>query len=103
MAESVWEISRNATILPEILQVWFDFGHDQAFAYLLLSADAAGAVLARRLRAENTCTETSPAFCVQSEIAIALGFGGFLFIGLSSLLSGFRVVCFIINGSRFHL
>lgn len=26
---SVWEISSGTTILPEVLQVWFDFGHDQ--------------------------------------------------------------------------
>ncbi|KAE8718007.1 hypothetical protein F3Y22_tig00110020pilonHSYRG00440 [Hibiscus syriacus] len=30
-----------------------------------------------------------------------IGFRRVLFLGLSSLLSGFRVVCFIINGSRF--
>lgn len=29
MVVSVWEISRGSTLLPEILQVWFDFGHDQ--------------------------------------------------------------------------
>lgn len=29
MVASVWEISRGATLFPEILQVWFDFGHDQ--------------------------------------------------------------------------
>lgn len=74
----------------------------KVFAYLLLSADSAGTELARSLRVMDTCTENN-AFCVQSDISIALGFAGFLFLGLSSLLSGFRVVCFIINGSRFHL
>ncbi|XP_065871393.1 CASP-like protein 4C1 [Euphorbia lathyris] len=102
MAASVWEISRGATLFPEILQVWFDFGHDQVFAYLLLSANSAGTALARTLKGDDTCT-VSNGFCVQSYIAIALGFGGFVFLGLSSLLSGYRVVCFIINGSRFHL
>jgi hypothetical protein len=29
LVASVWEISRGATLFPEILQVWFDFGHDQ--------------------------------------------------------------------------
>jgi hypothetical protein len=29
MCASVWEISRGATLFPEVLQVWFDFGHDQ--------------------------------------------------------------------------
>ncbi|KAE8669253.1 CASP-like protein 4C1 [Hibiscus syriacus] len=42
MGVSVWEISTGATLFPEILQVWFDFGHDQVFAYLLLSADLRG-------------------------------------------------------------
>ncbi|XP_040993705.1 CASP-like protein 4C2 isoform X2 [Juglans microcarpa x Juglans regia] len=102
MVVSVWEISRGATLLPEILQVWFDFGHDQVFAYLLLSANSAGIALAKALRRTDTCTDTS-AFCIQSDISIALGFAGFLFLGFSSLLSGFRVVSFIINGSRFHL
>ncbi|KAH7548073.1 hypothetical protein ACOSP7_032608 [Xanthoceras sorbifolium] len=102
MGVSVWEISKGTTFFPEILQVWFDFGHDQAFAYLVLSADAAGTALARTLRESDTCTATN-AFCVQSYISVALGFAAFLFLGLSSLLSGFRVVCFIINGSRFHL
>ncbi|XP_022991387.1 CASP-like protein 4C1 isoform X1 [Cucurbita maxima] len=102
MIASVWEISREVTIFPEILQVWFDFGHDQAFAYLLLSAGSAGTALLITLRGTDTCRATS-AFCVQSTISIALGFAGFLFLGLSSLLSGFRVVCFVINGSRFHL
>lgn len=29
MGASVWEISRGATVFPEVLQVWFDFAHDQ--------------------------------------------------------------------------
>ncbi|KAK6933197.1 Casparian strip membrane protein domain [Dillenia turbinata] len=102
MGVSVWEISSGATLLPEFLQVWFDFGHDQVFAYLLLSANSAGTELARTLKTTETCTSTN-SFCVQSDISIALGFAGFLFLGFSSLLSGFRVVCFIFNGSRFHL
>ncbi|KAF2296035.1 hypothetical protein GH714_035786 [Hevea brasiliensis] len=55
MAASVWEISRGATLFPEVLQVWFDFGHDQVFAYLLLSADSAGTALARTLNGGDTC------------------------------------------------
>lgn len=103
MGVSVWEISKGATLFPEILQVWFDFGHDQVFAYLLLSAGAAGTSLARTLKeTTDTCT-VSNTFCVQSNISIALGFAGFLFLGFSSLFSGFRVVCYIIYGSRFHL
>ncbi|XP_060212653.1 CASP-like protein 4C2 [Lycium barbarum] len=99
---SVWEISRGATVFPEVVQVWFDFSHDQVFAYMLLSADSAGAALARTLRERDTCTANN-AFCIQSDISIALGFVGFMFLGFSSLLSGFRVVCFILNGSRFHM
>lgn len=99
---SVWEVSGGTTLFPEVLQVWFDFGHDQVFAYLLLSAESAGTELARSLNEMDTCRDSS-AFCTQSDISIALGFAGFLFLGLSSLLSGFRLVSFIVNGSRFHL
>ncbi|OVA03509.1 Uncharacterized protein family UPF0497 [Macleaya cordata] len=102
MGASVWEILKGTTLLPETVQVWFDFSHDQVFAYLLLSADAAGTTLVRTLREGDTC-KASNAFCVQSAISIGLGYAGFMFLGFSSLLSGFRVVCFIINGSRFHL
>ncbi|KAL2526113.1 CASP-like protein 4C1 [Abeliophyllum distichum] len=99
---SIWEILRASTFLPEIIQVWFDFGHDQVFAYVLLSANSAGASLARTLKETDTCT-ASNTFCIQSDISIALGFAGFLFIGFSSLLSGFRVANFIINYSGFYL
>ncbi|XP_057441779.1 CASP-like protein 4C2 [Lotus japonicus] len=102
MVASVWEISRGATVFPEVLQVWFDFGHDQVFAYLLLAASAAGTAMVRTLKEMDTCT-ASNAFCLQSDIAVALGYAGFVFLGFTSLLTGFRVVCFIINGSRFHL
>lgn len=33
MIASVWEISRGVTLFPEVLQVWFDFGHDQVHYY----------------------------------------------------------------------
>ncbi|XP_030462184.1 CASP-like protein 4C2 [Syzygium oleosum] len=97
---SVWEILKNATLFPETFQLWFDFSHDQVFAYVLISAESAGMALARTLKGSDTCTASS-AFCIQSDIAIALGFAGFLFLAFSSLLSGFRLVCFLINGSRF--
>ncbi|KAB5544255.1 hypothetical protein DKX38_012367 [Salix brachista] len=64
------------------------FSHDQVFAYLLLSASSAGTEMARAMK--GTCTDDN-VFCVQSDIAIALGFVGFLFSGVSALLSGFRV------------
>ncbi|VFQ88400.1 unnamed protein product [Cuscuta campestris] len=97
---SVWEIARATTVFPEPIQVWFDFGHDQVFAYMSLSAGAAGAAFARTLRSSGTCTDNN-AFCIQSYISIGLGFAGFVFLGLSSLLSGYRVVCFAIYGSRY--
>ncbi|KAL8218163.1 hypothetical protein R6Q57_021536 [Mikania cordata] len=97
---SVWEIYSGCTVFPEFSQVWFDFGHDQVFAYMLLSAGSAGTELARQLRVVATCTDNN-AFCIQSDVAVALGFAGFLSLLISSLLSGFRVVCFVIKGSRF--
>lgn len=75
----------------------------QVFAYMLLSAGSAGAALARTLKASDMCSSSRSSFCIQADIAIALGFAGFLFLGFSCLLSGFRVACFIIRGSRFHL
>ncbi|CAI0411375.1 unnamed protein product [Linum tenue] len=102
VAASAWEVLKSATIFPEVLQVWFDFGHDQIFAYLLLSAGSAATALVKTLKDRDTCRSFS-AFCLQSDIAIALGFLGFLFLGFTTLLSGYRVVCFVINGSRFHL
>ncbi|KAK1409481.1 hypothetical protein QVD17_36007 [Tagetes erecta] len=99
MVASAWEITRGSTILPEFYQVWFDFVHDQVFAYLLVSADSTGAEMVRQLRGVGSCKS----FCVQSGIGVGLGFVGFLFLMISTLLSGFRVVCFIIKGSRFHV
>ncbi|KAK1264515.1 CASP-like protein [Acorus gramineus] len=102
MAFSVFEILRGTTPLPEPLQVWFDFAHDQVFAYLVLVAEGAGAAEARGLRGGDTCTAGS-SFCVQADVAVALGFVGFFFLGCAALVSGFRVVCFMICGSRFNL
>ncbi|KAG9135872.1 hypothetical protein Leryth_002589 [Lithospermum erythrorhizon] len=99
---SLWDILRNSTLFPEIVQIWFDFGHDQAFGYMVLSANSAGTALARSLHDTDTCNDNN-AFCVQSDISIALGFIGFLFLAFSALLSGFRVVCYLLKGSRFHL
>nr|GEY14925.1 CASP-like protein 4C1 [Tanacetum cinerariifolium] len=75
MFASAWEISRGSTVFPEFCQVWFDFGHDQVFAYMLLSADSTGTELARQLRRVATCTARN-SFCIQSDIAIALGYAG---------------------------
>ncbi|KAJ4895885.1 CASP-like protein 4C1 [Raphanus sativus] len=102
MGVCVWEFSRETTLWPEAFQVWFDFGHDQVFSYLLLSAGSAAAALARTMRGGDTCT-ANKAFCLQSDVAIGLGFAAFLFLAFSSCFSGFRVACFLITGSRFHL
>ncbi|KNA14831.1 hypothetical protein SOVF_103840 [Spinacia oleracea] len=102
MVVAVWEITTGATLFPEVYQVWFDFGHDQVFTYMLLAANVAGSTFVKTLKGTDTCTVTS-AFCVQSAISVALGFAGFLFIALSTAMSGFRVVCFMLNGTRFHL
>ncbi|KAI4370611.1 hypothetical protein MLD38_018947 [Melastoma candidum] len=67
-----------------------------------MSAESTGTALARTMRNSEECSAAG-SFCVQSDIAISLGFAGFLFLGLSSLLSGFRVACFLITGSRLHL
>ncbi|KAK8931260.1 hypothetical protein KSP39_PZI016818 [Platanthera zijinensis] len=99
---AVWEILKSETLLPESVQLWFDFSHDQVFAYMLLSAEAVGTGEARRLRGGGAC-DASGGFCVQAYISVALGFSGFAFLALSGLLSGFRVACFVITGSRFHL
>lgn len=29
MGASIWEVLKGSTLLPEPLQLWFDFGHDQ--------------------------------------------------------------------------
>ncbi|KAG0496795.1 hypothetical protein HPP92_001307 [Vanilla planifolia] len=102
MCAAVWEILKAATLLPEGMQIWFEFSHDQVFAYMLLSAEAAGVGEARRLRGLGSC-DASGGFCVQAYISVALGFAGFAFLALSALLSGFRVACFVITGSRFHI
>eukprot|EP01018_Ginkgo_biloba_P033586 Gb_14621 [translate_table: standard] len=100
----MWELLKGDTLLLEMIQVWFDFGHDQAFAYLLFSASSAGTTLAENLRSghvwiasDHTCNDVN-VFCVQADIAIALGFAAFLFLASVSLLSGFRVASFIITG-----
>ncbi|CAA6654943.1 unnamed protein product [Spirodela intermedia] len=101
MGASIWEVLKGSTLLPEPLQLWFDFGHDQVFAYLLLSAEAAGTGEAVGLRKGKDSCSSGKAFCVQADISIALGFVGFVFLALSALFSGFRVGCYLLTGSRF--
>ncbi|KAE8712100.1 CASP-like protein 4C1 [Hibiscus syriacus] len=61
MGFPVWEISTGATLFPEILQVLFDFGHDQVFAYLLQSVNSAGMALVKTLKGEFTILELADA------------------------------------------
>ncbi|OAY84728.1 CASP-like protein 4C1 [Ananas comosus] len=102
MGASIWEILKGSTPLPEPMQLWFDFAHDQVFAYLAAAAGAAGAAEARGMRGSGACASES-AFCVQGDIAVALGFAAFAFVALAALASGFRLVSFLVTGSRFPL
>lgn len=99
---AVWEMARGATLLPEALQLWFDFGHDQGFGYMALAAAAAAAREAATCRSggqEGTSRSTTA--CLQADIAVGLGFAGFAFLALATLASGFRLVRFLATGSRF--
>ncbi|XP_024369606.1 CASP-like protein 4C2 [Physcomitrium patens] len=94
---AVYTYLQGSYLLPEIFQVWFDYGHDQGFAYLLFSANSAGVAMAQLLQSGNTlihgayhCTEAG-GYCTQARVSIALGFVAFLFLALSSLLTGLRV------------
>ncbi|KAG1371677.1 CASP-like protein 4C1 [Cocos nucifera] len=100
MGASIWEILKGATLLPESLQLWFDFSHDQVFAYILLSAEAAGLTEAQGKACAGAAE--SGGFCLQSYISVGLGFAGFAFLALSTLLSAYRVASYIITGSPFH-
>lgn len=102
MGVSAWEILRGTTPLSEIFQLWFDFGRDQGFAYLLLSATAAATVEVRKQWSAETCKRES-GFCVQATISVAMALVAFLFLACSALLSSFRLACYSITGSRFYL
>ncbi|XP_031484791.1 CASP-like protein 4C2 [Nymphaea colorata] len=109
MGAALWEMLNGSTIVPETIQLWFDFTHDQAFAYLLFSANSSATTLTQNLRSNQVCPgfdapcAGTSAFCIQSYLALAFGFAGFLFLAASAVLSGFRVACFVITGSRYHV
>ncbi|CAN6442568.1 unnamed protein product [Victoria cruziana] len=110
MGAALWEMLNGNTLMPEIVQLWFDFTHDQAFAYLLFSAHSSATTLTQNLSSGQICSGSSnsscggsDAFCIQSYISIALGFAASLFLAASAVLSGFRLACFITTGSRFHV
>ncbi|KAJ1265931.1 hypothetical protein BS78_08G111300 [Paspalum vaginatum] len=87
---AAWEAARGATPLPEALQLWFDFGHDQGIGYLALAAAAAAA---RDAAAAGECGR-------RAGVAVALGFVGFAMLAAAALVTGFRVACFLATGSR---
>ncbi|EES16184.1 CASP-like protein 4C1 [Sorghum bicolor] len=102
-AAAAWEVARGATLLPEAMQLWFDFGHDQGFGYMALAAAAAAARDAAWCGGggrEGWMT-TGSAACVRADVAVGLGFAGFAFLALAALVTGFRVACFLATGSRF--
>ncbi|KAF3329994.1 CASP-like protein 4C1 [Carex littledalei] len=105
MGAASWEIIKGPTLLPESAQLWFDFSHDQVFAYLVLGAGVAGAAETGRQRLTQgpICQGDGESYCIQADISVALGFAGFLFLALATLASGFRLVCFLATGSRFPM
>lgn len=101
----MWYLYKGRMLMPASLAHWFDFGHDQGFAYLIFSACSAGTAVAQNLREGHIllihgvygCQQDARSFCTQAEISIGLAFGAFLLIALSSLLSGFRLARWLIN------
>ncbi|KAI5064239.1 hypothetical protein GOP47_0020909 [Adiantum capillus-veneris] len=100
----LWYLFSGRMLMPDSLAQWFDFGHDQGFAYLILSACSAGTAVAHNLRERHIlihgaygCDEAD-SFCTKAEISIGLAYGAFLFIALSSLLSGYRLARWLILG-----
>ena len=98
-AAAAREAAGGATLLPEPVQLWFDFGHDQAFGYMALAAAAVAA------RDAASCggwgSGGGGAACARADVAVGLGFAAFAFLALAALLTGFRVACFLATGSRF--
>nr|P0DI23.1 RecName: Full=CASP-like protein 4C1; Short=PaCASPL4C1 [Pteridium aquilinum subsp. aquilinum] len=100
----LWYLLKGRMVMPESMAHWFDFGHDQGFAYLIFSACSGATAVAHNLRERHIlihgmygCDEAN-SFCMKAEISIGLAFGAFLFIALSSLLSGYRLVKWLILG-----
>lgn len=69
---------------------------------MVVAAGGAGAADARRLRAGGACAAEG-GFCVLADVAVALGFAGFAFLALASLVSGFRLACYVTTGSDLHV
>ncbi|VAI28280.1 unnamed protein product [Triticum turgidum subsp. durum] len=96
VAAAAWEVAKGATLLPEALQLWFDFGHD---GYMALAAAAAAAREAALCGGGQERNISSTA-CLQGDIAVGLGFAAFAFLALAALATGFRLVRFLATGSR---
>ncbi|KAG6485687.1 hypothetical protein ZIOFF_054251 [Zingiber officinale] len=98
---SVYQIlTGGATLFPEPMQLLFDFAHDQAslaFAYMAMAAGAAGAADARRVRGGGAC---EGGFCVQADIAVAMGLAAFGFLASTALVTGYRIAGYLTTGSR---
>uniref|UniRef100_A0A0D9Y0J9 CASP-like protein n=1 Tax=Leersia perrieri TaxID=77586 RepID=A0A0D9Y0J9_9ORYZ len=94
VAAAAWEVSKGVTLLPEPMQLWFDFGHDQGFGYMALAAAAAAA------REAAACGTHGGAACVQGGIAVGLGFAGFAAVAAAAVATGYRLACFLATGSR---
>ncbi|KAL5205195.1 hypothetical protein ABZP36_033404 [Zizania latifolia] len=97
---AAWEVATGATLLPEAMQLWFDFGHDQGFGYMALAAAAAAAREAATCGGGGGRGTLSSAACLQGDIAVGLAFTGFAFVAAAALASGFRLACFLATGSR---
>ncbi|KAH7431339.1 hypothetical protein KP509_08G043500 [Ceratopteris richardii] len=100
-----WNMIRGRMLMPETMAHWFDFGHDQGFAYLIFSACSAGTAVARNLRKKNIlilgiyACDKADSFCQRAEISIGLGYGAFVFIALSSLITGYRLAKWLMSAS----
>jgi hypothetical protein len=60
----------------------------QGFGYMALAAAATAA------------RDASRGACLQADIAVGLGFAAFAFLALAALVTGFRLACFLVTGSR---
>uniref|UniRef100_A0A0E0RIX4 CASP-like protein n=1 Tax=Oryza rufipogon TaxID=4529 RepID=A0A0E0RIX4_ORYRU len=52
VAAAAWEVAGGATLLPEAMQLWFDFGHDQIYSIRVLCVFCVSAAVASCTRRE---------------------------------------------------
>ncbi|OEL35650.1 hypothetical protein BAE44_0003331, partial [Dichanthelium oligosanthes] len=94
-AAAAWEAARGATLLPDAMQLWFDFGHDQGFGYMALAAAARDAASCGGGGREWGSVGGGSAACARADVAVGPAFAGFAFLALAALVTGFRVACFL--------